>query len=140
MDSIVALTQFFIFFLEGGQKCPTFAFFELSPKLLTKLTWNFQSLIFRLFESCSKRMLKTVVRKALNPALSWMTSYQKKSPKNFFFIFFNNFSLFVIFMLCLLVKTIFFEDKCWEISKPRPFLDDPIWKKIRKIFYFVFFQ
>ena len=42
-------------------------------------------------------------------------------------------------MLCLLLKTIFFENKCQESSDPRPFLDDVISKKIRKKFLFRFF-
>ena len=84
---------------EGKNALP-FDFFEISPKLLTKLTWNFQSLIFWLFESCSTKFVENRWR------------HIEKNPRNFCFRFFNNFSLFVISMLRLLVKTIFFENRC----------------------------
>ena len=64
------------------------------------------------FKTGLKKLLKIGVRKALNHALSWMTSYRKKCLKIFFSFFFNNFSLFVISMLCLLLKTIFFGNRC----------------------------
>ena len=51
-----------------------------------------------------KKLLKINVRKALNHALSWMKSYRKQSPKNFFSFFFNNFSLFCHFYVVFTSK------------------------------------
>ena len=41
-----------------GKNTLPFRFFEISPKLFTKLTWNFQSRIFWLFESFSKNIVE----------------------------------------------------------------------------------
>ena len=72
--------------------------FEISPKLRTKLTW---SLNFCL-KAVLKKLLKIGVRKALKHALSWMTSYGKKSPKIFFrFFFFSIIFYFLSFPCCV---------------------------------------
>ena len=47
-----------------------------------------------------KKLLKIGVRKALNHALSWMTSYRKKSPK-IFFSFFSIIFHFLSFPCCV---------------------------------------
>ena len=71
-----------------GQKCHTLR--------LSKLTWNFQRLIFGLFESCSKKVVEGRCQESPEPRSFLDDVILKKIPENFFFVFFNNFSLFVI--------------------------------------------
>ena len=89
-----------LFYLGGGAKMPYPSAFL---KSLQNYSLNWLEIFRVWFSDCLKVVLKIGVRKALNRALSWTTFNRKKSPKK---IFFNNFSLLVISMLCLLVKTI----------------------------------
>ena len=87
-----------------------------------------------------KKLLKIGVRKAPNHALSSMMSFQKNSSKIFSPLFLNNFSLFVISMLSLLVKTIFFENSVRRVLNLALSWMTSYQKKFQKILFFVFFN
>ena len=73
-------------------KCPTLRFFEISPKLFTKLTWNFQSLIFWLFEYCSKKILENRCYECPEPRPFLDDVISEKVSKNVFLVFFEFFT------------------------------------------------
>ena len=125
---------------EGGAKVPyPSSFFKYLQNYSLNWLEIFRAWFSENLKNVLKKLLKIGVTKVLDHTLSWMTSYWKKILKFCFSFFFNNFPLFVNSMLCLLVKTILFESKCYESSEPRPFLDDVISKKTQ-CFYFVFFN
>ena len=69
-------------------------------KYLKNYSLNWLEIFKVWFSNClkavPKKLLKIRVRKALNHALFWMTSYRKKSPK-IFFSFFSMIFHFLIF-------------------------------------------
>ena len=72
------------------------AFFKYPKTYFLNWLGIFRAWFLDCLKAVLKKLLKVFVRKALNHALSWITSSWKKSQKFFFFVFFNNFSLFVI--------------------------------------------
>ena len=93
---------------EGINALPFRVFF----KYLQNYSLNWLEIFGVWFSNCLKAVLKKllkIVELRTTPFLGWR--HVGKNPPKKFFLFFNSFSLVVISMLCLLVKTIFFENK-----------------------------
>ena len=75
-------------------------FFKYLQNYLLNWLEIFEVWLSNCLKAVLKKLMKIGVRKALNHALSWMTSYRKKSPQNFF-LFFSIIFHFFSFPCCV---------------------------------------